>query len=83
MVLGYNEKTKRGFGVLWQRGETMHSAKEHSLVEEQALLTAVRDGSQEAFARLAARYDGMLSARLMNQTAPRFPPMRDFVPVIG
>lgn len=47
---------------MWQRGETMHSAKEHSLAEERALLTAVRDGSQEAFARLAARYDGMLSA---------------------
>lgn len=38
--------------------------------EERALLDAVRSGSQEAFARLAARYDAMLSALAKQLVVP-------------
>lgn len=40
----------------------MRNTTEVSSAEETALIAAVRAGSQEAFARLAARYDGTLSA---------------------
>ena len=53
---------------LW--GETMRETNGTSPAEERALLADVCAGSQEAFARLAARYDGMLTALAKGLVVP-------------